>query len=163
MMYTSQPSASNWKRLLLWEGQDSFILGSVLTGKIDFSMCWEKYFVISCLWRRLKRGNARKRKICVTSTEGRVRNSASSRRIWSCRPSWLSSQTPLTSFGFLFSFVTQSPDLVPLPCTHAWALQNAMARLLWGRTGNQMSLKEPRVGIWHRAVLAALPLVPGLV
>lgn len=126
MMHTSQRSASNWKCLLLWEGQDSFILGSVLTGRIDFRMCWEKYFVISCLGRRLKRGNARKRKICVTSTEGRTRNSAGSLRILRCRPSRHSSQTPLSSLGFLFSLVTQILDLVPPPCSHAWESQNAM-------------------------------------
>lgn len=97
-----QRSASNWKCLLLWEGQDSFILGSVLTGRIDFRMCWEKYFVISCLGRRLKRGNTRKRKICVTFTEGQIRNSAGSLRILRCKPSSILHRPhslPLDSFS----------------------------------------------------------------
>lgn len=74
MMCTFKLSASNWKYLLLWEGQDSFVLRSVLTDKIDCSRCREKYFILLYLWQRVERGNTENRKICVISIEQQTRN-----------------------------------------------------------------------------------------
>lgn len=103
-MCTFKLSASNWKYLLLWEGQDTFVLRSVLTGKIDCSVCREKYFILLYLWQKVERGNTENRKICVISIEQQIRNSLSSWRIKSevcfgtlCRLYLL----PLDSFSFL--------------------------------------------------------------
>lgn len=144
MMCTFKLSASNWKYLLLWEGQDSFVLRSVLTGKIDCSMCREKYFILLYLWQRGERGNTENRKICVISIEQQKRNSLSSWRIKSevcfgtlCRLHSL----PLDSFSFLSceSWIW-CPFSIPMP----EICRMSLARIFSVTAGNQ---KDPQ---WNK-------------
>lgn len=151
MMCTFKLSASNWKYLILWEGQDSFVLRSVLTGKIDCSMYREKYFILLYLWQRVERGNTENRKICVISIEQQIRNSLSSWRIKSevcfgtlCRLYSL----PLDSFSFLSckSWICW-PLSVPLPETYRMSL----TRIFLVTAGNQKDSQRNKNGelVWR--------------
>lgn len=119
MVCTSKPSASNSKCILLWEGQDGFILRSLLYWKKLMAMCvWkEKYFMLPYLWPNVERENNKFWKICVISMEQELCNPPRSLRI---KPKVCVGilQAPLTSLRFCFYvimyYLGQCPFSIPM-------------------------------------------------
>lgn len=131
-----------------------FMRGS---GQFHFRICtyWQNWFQdvlgeILCYLlsrRRLKRGNIRKRKICVTFTEGRTRNSAGSLRILRCRPSSILHRPhslPLDSFS-VWSHRSWTWCLLHILMPESHRMPCPM--LLGVKTEIQMSFKKLKVRI----------------